>query len=54
MPGPDQSCFVFVQLAGTYEWVICGSLRVREVGQNAYRGTFQYGRTPSSVHHLSS
>lgn len=45
MPAADSSCYAFIQLPGTFEWVICGSLRVREVGQNSYVGTFQYGRS---------
>ncbi|MEO8023886.1 HipA domain-containing protein [Polaromonas sp.] len=45
MPAADQSCYVFIQLPGIFEWVICGSLRVREVGHNSYVGTFQYGRS---------
>jgi serine/threonine-protein kinase HipA len=45
MPAREQSCYVFIQLPGSFEWVICGSLRVSEVGQNAYRGIFQYGRS---------
>jgi serine/threonine-protein kinase HipA len=45
MPTPDQSCYVFVQLPGTFEWVPCGLLRVREIGQGAFRGTFIYGRS---------
>lgn len=45
MPATDQSCYVFIQLPGTFERVICESLRVREVGQNSYVGTFQYGRS---------
>lgn len=42
MPATDQSCAVFVQLPATFEWVVCGHLRVCEVGRKAYRGNFQY------------
>ncbi|KQT09434.1 type II toxin-antitoxin system HipA family toxin [Ramlibacter sp. Leaf400] len=45
MPQPDQSCFVFIQLPGTYEWAICGALRVREVGRGSFLGTFVYGQS---------
>ncbi len=45
MPAQDQTCYTFIQLPGTFEWVICGVLRVTEVGPNAYRGVFQYGRS---------
>ncbi|WP_427914859.1 type II toxin-antitoxin system HipA family toxin [Ramlibacter sp. MMS24-I3-19] len=41
----DQSCFAFIQLPGTYEWVVCGRLAVREVGQGAFVGTFIYGQS---------
>lgn len=45
MPAKDQTCYVFIQLPGSFEWVVCGVLSVSEVGQNAYRGIFQYGRS---------
>ena len=45
MAQADSSCYVFVQLPGTFEWVPCGLLRVREVGPRAWRGTFVYGRS---------
>lgn len=45
MPAKDQTCYAFVQLPGTFEWVVCSALTVSEVGQNAYRGIFQYGRS---------
>lgn len=45
MPAKEQTCYVFIQLPGTLEWVVCGVLSVSDVGQNAYRGTFQYGRS---------
>lgn len=41
----DQSCFVFVQLPGAFEWVICGRLAVRAVGAGAFVGTFVYGES---------
>lgn len=45
MPVKDQACYAFIQLPGTFEWVVCGVLSVSEVGTNAYRGIFQYGRS---------
>jgi serine/threonine-protein kinase HipA len=45
MPAKDQNCYTFIQLPGTFEWVVCGVLTVSEAGQNAYRGIFQYGRS---------
>lgn len=45
MPAKEQTCYAFTQLPGTFEWVVCGVLSVSEVGQNAYRGIFQYGRS---------
>lgn len=45
MPAKDQTCYAFIQLPGTFEWAVCGVLRVSEVGPNAYRGVFQYGRS---------
>jgi serine/threonine-protein kinase HipA len=45
MPAKDQTCYAFIQLPGTFEWVPCGVLTVSEIGQNAYRGVFRYGRT---------
>ncbi len=40
----QQSCYVYIQLPGTYEWVPCASLRVKEVGANAFEGAFTYGK----------
>lgn len=45
MPAKNQTCYAFIQLPGSFEWVVCGVLSVNEVGQNAYRGMFQYGRS---------
>jgi len=45
MPAKDQTCYAFIQLPGTFEWVPCGVLAVSEIGQNTYRGVFRYGRT---------
>jgi serine/threonine-protein kinase HipA len=45
MPARNQTCYAFIQLPGTFEWVACGILTVSEVGQNVYRGRFQYGRS---------
>ena len=40
----EESCYVYVQLPGTFEWVPCASLKVREVGAGAFQGTFTYGK----------
>lgn len=45
MPAKDQTCYAFIQLPGTFEWVPCGVLTVSEVGQDAYRGVFRYGKS---------
>lgn len=45
MAAKDQSCYAFIQLPGIFEWTVCGVLNVSEVGPNAYRGVFQYGRS---------
>lgn len=45
MPAKDQTCYTFIQLPGTFEWTVCGVLRVNEAGSNAYRAVFQYGRS---------
>lgn len=45
MAPPEQSCFVYIQLPGTSEWVTCASLKVREVGAGTFRGVFVYGRS---------
>ncbi|CAN7605569.1 MULTISPECIES: type II toxin-antitoxin system HipA family toxin [unclassified Variovorax] len=44
MATPDQHCYIYIQLPGTFETVPCASLRVREVGSGSYEGTFTYGR----------
>ncbi len=43
MATPDQSCYVYIQLPGTFDWVPCARLRVREVGAGLFEGTFTYG-----------
>ncbi|WP_427914115.1 type II toxin-antitoxin system HipA family toxin [Ramlibacter sp. MMS24-I3-19] len=45
MPAKEQTCYAFIQLPGTFEWVPCGVLAVSEVGRDSYRGVFRYGRT---------
>jgi serine/threonine-protein kinase HipA len=45
MLAKDQTCYAFIQLPGTFEWTVCGVLKVSEVGTKAYRGVFQYGRS---------
>ncbi len=44
MASNEQTCYVYVQLPDTFEWVPCASLRVLDVGAGAFRGTFTYGR----------
>ncbi len=44
MASPEQSCYVYIQLPGSFEWVPCASLKVREVTSGAFRGVFTYGR----------
>jgi serine/threonine-protein kinase HipA len=44
MPAPERSCFVYIQLPGTFETVTCARLTVAEVSTGVYEGTFQYGR----------
>jgi serine/threonine-protein kinase HipA len=39
---PDQSCYVYIQLPGTFDWVPCARLRVRDVGASLFEGTFTY------------
>ena len=43
MAAPEQSCYVFVQLPGTFGWVPCARLRVRDLGAGRFEGTFTYG-----------
>lgn len=43
MATPDQSCFVYIQMPGTFDWVPCARLRVRDVGAGLFEGTFTYG-----------
>lgn len=44
MAAPEQFCYVHIQLPGTFDWVPCASLKIREVGAGAFEGTFAYGR----------
>lgn len=43
MAAPEQSCYVYVQLPGTFGWVPCARLRVRDLGAGRFEGTFTYG-----------
>lgn len=43
MAAPEQSCIVHVQLPGTFGWVPCARLRVRDLGAGRFEGTFTYG-----------
>jgi serine/threonine-protein kinase HipA len=40
----EQSCYIHIQLPGTFEWVPCASLRVKEIGAGAFEGAFTYGK----------
>jgi serine/threonine-protein kinase HipA len=40
----ENLCYVYVQLPGTYEWVPCASLKVKNVAADAFEGTFTYGK----------
>lgn len=44
MAAQEEFCYVYVQLPGTFEWVPCASLKIREVGAGAFQGTFTYGK----------
>lgn len=44
MPQKENTCYVYAQLPGTFEWVPCASLKVREVAAGAFEGTFTYGK----------
>lgn len=44
MASTEKSCYVYIQLPGTFEWVPCASLKIREVGAGAFQGTFTYGK----------
>ncbi len=43
MPG-ERSCYVYIQLPGTFDMVTCASLKVVELASGTYEGTFQYGK----------
>jgi len=38
------ACYVYIQLPGTFDWVPCASLKVREVDGGGFAGTFTYGK----------
>lgn len=44
MTEKEQLCYAYVQLPGTFEWVPCASLKVRQVAAGAFEGTFTYGK----------
>jgi len=39
-----QSCYVYIQLPDTYDWVTCASLSIEEHGAGAFLGKFLYGK----------
>ena len=44
MAAARPTVYVYIQLPGTFDWVPCASLVVREVGAGLFEGTFTYGR----------
>jgi serine/threonine-protein kinase HipA len=40
----NQHCYIYIQLPGTVAPVPCATLKVKEVGHNAFEGTFTYGK----------
>lgn len=44
MAAAEQFCYVHIQLPGTFEWIPCASLKVKDVGGGAFEGTFTYGK----------
>lgn len=44
MASKEQSCYAYIQLPDTFEWVPCASLKVVDVGAGAFQGTFTYGK----------
>ncbi|MES2957498.1 MAG: HipA domain-containing protein [Pseudomonadota bacterium] len=44
MATDQQACYVYIQLPGSFETVPCASLRVRNIGADAFEGTFTYGK----------
>jgi serine/threonine-protein kinase HipA len=44
MTAAEQSCYVYIQLPGTFDWVPCALLKAREVGTGVFEGTFTYGK----------
>ncbi len=44
MADKENICYVYTQLPGTFDWVPCASLKVKEVGAAAFQGTFTYGK----------
>lgn len=44
MAAQEESCYVYIQLPGTFNWAPCASLKVRESGAGAFQGTFTYGK----------
>lgn len=40
----DQFCYIYIQLPGSFEWVTCASLRVRELASGLFEGSFTYGK----------
>lgn len=44
MSDKESACYVYIQLPGTFEWVPCASLKVKELGAGAFQGSFTYGK----------
>jgi len=44
MAASERSCYVYIELPGTFEWVPCAFLKVKNVGAGVFEGTFTYGK----------
>jgi serine/threonine-protein kinase HipA len=44
MADKDELCYVYNQQPGTFDWVPCASLKVRQVAAGAVQGTFTNGK----------
>lgn len=40
----DSTCYIYIQLPGSMQTIACASLKVKEVGANAFEGTLTYGK----------
>src|SRR5262245_29541561 len=44
MADHERRCFVYIQLPGTTETVLCASLRTKALSASAFEGTFAYNK----------